>query len=405
MTPTLMPLAALLAAAVAAGVGYAGAEMIHVPSHLQGFRGDGSGRYPEAHPPVEWSDTKNILWSTKIGPNKFSSPIVVDGRIFLVTEPALLVCVDAADGRILWQRSNGFADLGGNIQGKPPRGDTGNTTPTPVTDGTFVYSLFGTGIVACYDLKGERRWIRYYGPAPAPEYGRAASPALVGGRLLLTLSSLIALDPASGEQVWNNKNVPEQYGSPIAVTIADVDVAVMPSGQIVRVSDGTILAGDLGGLRFASPVVQDGVVYLIQAGSSAQQVLAASTNQWQAKQSWEQELEGTFYASAVCDKGLIYAVSNEGIFYILDSKDGKILASQELKLRTAGGNMYPSLALAGDHLFVLNDQGDAAVLKPGREYRELRRNHLTSGHGSAPTFDGRCIYVRGGEFLYCIAER
>src|SRR5262249_34971437 len=154
----------------------------------------------------------------------------------------------------------------GKVEGKPPRGDAGNTTPTPVSDGRFVYAVFGTGIVACYDLKGERRWIRYGGPYPAPEYGRAASPLLAAGKLLVTRSCLIALDAATGEQAWKNKEVPEQYGTPVPALMGGADVVVMPSGQVVRVSDGAILASELGGLQYASPVVQDAAIYVIQAG-------------------------------------------------------------------------------------------------------------------------------------------
>jgi outer membrane protein assembly factor BamB len=381
------------------------------PGRAWGFRGDGTGRFPDASPPLEWGVGKNIVWTTKIGPNKYSSPIVIDRRIFLVAEPALLLCVDAADGRILWQRSNGYADLPEKVDGKPPRGDAGNTTPTPVSDGQYVYAVFGTGIVACYDLKGERRWIRYGGPCPAPEYGRSSSPALVGGKLLVTLSCLMALDARTGEQAWKNREVPEQYGTPIPAQIGGVDVAVLPSGHVVRVSDGTILASELGGLQYASPVVQDGAVYLIQAGASAQQLSASAGGTWQAKQLWEQELDGTYYASALFDKGLIYAVSNAGDFYILDSRDGKIVAHRELDLPrgagrpgASGANLYPSLVMAGNCLMLFNDQGDTLVLEPGREYRELRRNHLGAGHGSAPAFDGRYIYMRGDQNLYCIGE-
>ncbi len=378
----------------------------------RGFRGDGSGRFPEATPPLEWGPGRNILWTTKIGPNKYSSPVVAGRRIFLVADPDLLFCVDAADGTILWQRSNGFADLPDKVEGKLPRGDTGNTTPTPVSDGRFVYAVFGTGIVACYDLKGERQWIQHHNLNPATEYGRAASPVLVDGKLLVTLSYLIALDAGTGRPVWKNKAVMEQYGTPIPARIWGVDVAVMASGQVVRVSDGALLATDLGGLRYASPIVQDGTVYLIQAGSSAQRFSAVATNQWQATKVWEQELEGNFYASAVWDQGLIYVISNEGMFSILDSKDGKILASRELDIPSANsrpgiadGNLYPSLALAGNHLFVLNDQGDTLVLEPCRQYKELRRNRLPAGHGSAPAFDGTRIYLRGGQSLYCIGEK
>src|SRR6266478_5784826 len=76
-----------------------------------GWRNDGSGRFPLATPPLEWSATKNILWKTKIGPGKYSSPIVVNHKIFLIADPASLICVNDDDGTILWQKSNGFADL------------------------------------------------------------------------------------------------------------------------------------------------------------------------------------------------------------------------------------------------------------------------------------------------------
>jgi len=379
------------------------------PGQSVGWRGDGSGRFPLTTPPLEWSDTKNVLWKTRIGPNKYSSPIVVDRRIFAIAEPALLFCVNADDGSILWRRSNDFADLPDRIEEIPPPTAAGSTTPTPVSDGQFVYAAFGTGIVACYNMAGERQWIQYLNRKPATEYGRATSPVLAGGKLLITLSHLLALDPKTGRQVWENEDVPEMYGSPVAAKIGGVEVLVMPSGQVVRISDGTILAAGPGGLKFASPIIQDGTVYLIQTGSSAQQLSAASPDKWEAKQLWEQELEGTFYASAVCDNGLIYAVANECIFSILDATDGKILATQSFDFPNVNPdaeiNMYPSLTLAGNFLFVFNDQGDALVLEPGRQYKELKRNHLGEGHGSAPAFDGRHIYIRSGESLYCVGEK
>jgi hypothetical protein len=38
-------------------------------------------------------------------------------------------------------------------------------------------------------------------------------------------------------------------------------------------------------------------------------------------------------------------------------------------------------------------------------FKEVRRNHLDAGHGGAPAFAGKCIYIRGGENLYCIGEK
>lgn len=376
-----------------------------------GWRNDGSGHYPGATPPLEWSADRNIVWTTKIGPNKYSSPIVVDGKIFLVADLALLLCVNAADGAVLWKQSSDFADL--PVPAEPGNwklGDAGNTTPTPVSDGRCIYAVFGSGIVACYDLDGRRQWIQAFRLKPNAEYGRAASPVLAGGKLLVSLSCLIALDPKTGQELWRNKDVPELYGTPVAATLSGVEIVVTPSGHVVRVADGRVLAEGLGGLNFASPIVQEGTVYLMQAGAIAQR-LSASGDRWEAKPLWEQELEGTFYASALWDKGLIYAVSQLNILFILDAKDGKILVSKELAPEGAGApgalppNLYPSLALAGDRLYVLNDLGEALVLEPGRVYKELKRCRLGEGHGAAPVFDGKRIYLRSGQNLVCIAEK
>ncbi len=384
----------------------------HASDSSVGWRGDGSGRYPLATPPLEWSDTKNIRWKTKIGPNKYSSPVVVGGKIFLVADPAWLFCVNDDDGKILWQKANDFADLPHAVAERPLLADAGNTTPTPISDGEFVYVVFGTGIVACYDLNGARQWIRHINLKTATEYGRATSPVLAGGKLLVTLSYLLALSPKTGKEVWKNPAVPESYGTPVVAKIGGVEVLAMPSGQVVRVADGKLLATDLGGLKFASPLVQDETLYLIQTGSSALRFSAATPDKWTAKQLWDQELEGTFYASAVYDRGLIYAAANEYKFHILDAQNGKLVASRDLEFpvpagrpAAGGANLYASLALAGNHLFLCTDLGDTVVFEPGRQLKELRRNRLGEGHGGAPAFDGKFIYLRSGQYLYCIGEQ
>jgi len=394
-------------------MGMVAALIVLLAPQTTGWRNDGSGRYPVAAPPMEWSETKNIVWSTEIGPNRYSSPVVADGRVFLVADPAWLFCVDAANGTVLWKKSNDFADLPDKVDAKRPAGDAGNTTPTPVTDGRHVYVVFGTGIVASYDVEGKRRWIRHFDLKPATEYGRAASPVLAGGKLLITLSHLIALDAETGKEVWRNKAVPECYGTPIVATVAGEEVAAMASGQIVRVRDGALLATDLGGLKFASPIVVDQTLYLIQTGSSAKRLAPESRDRWEARQLWEQEIEGgAFYASPLWDKGLIYAVANENIFTIVDAKDGKIVATRELESREPSGapaaappNIYPSLVLAGKYLYLFTDSGEALVLEPGRAYKELKRNYLGKGHGGTPAFDGTRMYLRSGQKLYCIGEK
>ena len=68
-------------------------------------------------------------------------------------------------------------------------------------------------------------------------------------------------------------------------------------------------------------------------------------------------------------------------------------------------NLYPSLTLVGKHLLLSNDVGETLVLAPGRQYREVGRNSLTSGCGASPVPDGPFLFLRGGGNLFCIGSR
>ncbi|MCY3020822.1 MAG: PQQ-binding-like beta-propeller repeat protein [Planctomycetota bacterium] len=384
-----------------------------VPAAPCGFRGDGSGRYPDATPPIEWDGEtkKNILWSVKVGPNPFSSPAVAGGKVFVISKPAQLVCVDAEAGKVLWEKSNTFADLPTPTQEKPARGSAGNVASTPVTDGHYVYVVFGCGIVACYDLQGQRRWIQFFDQPPLSEYGRSASPVLAAGKLLVCLNHLLALDPNTGNVLWHSRKVPEVHGTPLVTKAGGVDVVLSPAGYVARLSDGALLAEMLD-MKYTSPIVSGPVVYLASNASAAFELPAQAADKLALKQLWKAEFEGLFYSSAVYDNGLIYVASNEGKFHILDPKSGKSLMTRDLEMPTQGSppgsphaNVYPSIALAGKYLFLSNDAGDTLVLEPGTEGKVLKHNELPDGSGGTPVFVGKRMYIRGGQNLYCIGEK
>ncbi|HEY3325221.1 MAG TPA: PQQ-binding-like beta-propeller repeat protein [Planctomycetota bacterium] len=379
---------------------------------IVGWRADGAGKYPDATPPLEWDGEtkKNIQWCTKVGPNKFSSPIVVAGKVILTAEPAQLICVDAASGKILWNQADTFADLATPMEAKPAKGSPGNTTPTPVCDGKFIYMSYGCGLVACHDMDGKRQWITFVPHEYVPQYGRAASPVLVGDKLLVTIGCLTALDAKTGKPVWQNSKLVEGYGTPAPVKVGGVDMVLAPSGQLVRVSDGAILA-ESKELKYTTPIIEKSTAYMVDTTIFALTLPEQAGDKLELKQLWINDLEGMFYGSGIHDNGLLYAINNEGKFYVIDAKDGKILVEKDLDIPSASGRVqpaaeiYPSLVLAGKYLFLSNTIGNTLVIQPGREYKELKHNHLEEGSGATPAFAGSRIYVRGGANLYCIGEK
>ncbi|HPD15697.1 MAG TPA: PQQ-binding-like beta-propeller repeat protein [Planctomycetota bacterium] len=373
-----------------------------------GWRGDGRGQYPSAHPVTRWTDRENVLWKAEVGRAQ-SSPVVVAQRVLVTAEPDLLVCLDAGTGRELWRRAHKLADISAEAAAKGARHSSqyGDATPTPVSDGKWVWVFFNTGIVACHDLEGKTRWANWYDLRQTTTYGRTASPVLVGGRLLVHFGPLVCLDAATGKMLWKNDNARATYGTPAVARLGDVDVLVTPKGQIVRVADGRILAADLGNCMYTSPVVQDRIVYFTDGSMTAVQLPEKAAEQVECKELWAGDLTGEFFASPLIHNGRLYTADKSGKFHVIDASSGKVILSRELEFSRASGgegaSIYPSPCLAGKSLFISNDAGQTIVLEPGDQATAVGAGSLSEGSGATPTFSGQRMFIRGGRFLYCLA--
>ncbi|MGD9497417.1 MAG: PQQ-binding-like beta-propeller repeat protein [Armatimonadota bacterium] len=76
-----------------------------------GWRTDGTGEYPDARPVTTWSGEENVIWATPMPDRSNSLPVIVGDRIFVSSDPQLLLCVSKATGEIIWQASNSVADI------------------------------------------------------------------------------------------------------------------------------------------------------------------------------------------------------------------------------------------------------------------------------------------------------
>jgi outer membrane protein assembly factor BamB len=372
---------------------------------VTGWRGDGAGYYPQAKLPTHWGAKSNILWQTQVGTGQ-SMPIIVGEKIILTAEPDKLVCVNRGTGRVLWQSENGYASLPAGLKAPdklpPTTAGCGYATPTPVSDGKFIYVSYATGIVVCHDLDGQRKWLRFLDEPQISRFGRAASPVLAGGKLVVSLGGLTALDPQTGQTLWQTFEAKPSFGTPFVTKLEDATVVVTSNGDCVRCADGKILATNLAHCEYVSPIVQNGIAYFAGAPSIAVKL--------PGQKLWENEdPEGEFFATPILHEGLLYFVNNAGNLSVLDAATGKTVwqkalevASQSGDPNAPAGNLYPSVTLAGHVLLLGNDVGETLVLAPGRAYQELAHNRLDSGSGASSVLSGSRLFLRGGKKLYCI---
>lgn len=362
-----------------------------------GWRTDGDGRYPDARPPSAWSPTENVVWKTPMESWSNASPVLIDDRslVVVLNEPDTVLALDAETGEVRWQ------DSLGDLVREEVKAHKANgwTTATPTSDGRHLFTVLGTGLVVAHDLDGRRLWHRDL-QTPEHRWGHSASPLLVGGRLVVHVIDLIGLDPKTGDEVWRIESAPK-WGSPIAVTVADTEIVLTPSGDAVRAKDGHRLASGIGNLEYAAPVVHDGIVYFIEKKATA--VRLPETPDGVYETLWTRRVDGSrHYASVVIHEGLIYAISREQKFSIVDTATGEVLDTRTLDLDDGSGSnsAYPSLTLAGDHIYVGAQNGTVVVLAPGRSYDEVSR-HQVEGFRSTPVFDGSRMILRAFDHVYC----
>ena len=162
--------------------------------------------------PAEFSDAKNLAWKVSV-PFSKSSPIVVEGRVFLTAaerQVLVTVALDANTGLTLWRRE---------IQ--RPRAQqifrlNDSASPTPAADHTGVYVFFPDLGLVSYGFDGKERWRAPLGPF-RNFYGQAASPIVADDLVILNCdqqsgSFLVAVDKNTGIERWRTARPDIQFG-------------------------------------------------------------------------------------------------------------------------------------------------------------------------------------------------
>ena len=375
-----------------------------------GWRGDGTGRFAGATPPLHWSATRNVKWSVRVGAG-YASPVLTEKLVLVAAEPNWLLAVERATGKIAWKKRTDPTDLtdeksrAAAAKYSAPKDGAGLAAATPVTDGRTVFMVFANGIVRALDLAGNAKWSTHIDAEPNTGYGRSASPVLAGGRLLVHITHLHAFDPASGRLLWANTNAASLYGTPVVARRGDELVVATPAGDIVRVADGRTLAAGLAQLPNASPLALDDTVIFAGTETTAVQLVANA----KPKELWTASLAGEVFASPVVHDGVLFTVNSAGQLFLFNARgtgeqnplfEPRFLFGEN----SAAPLVYASLALAGKHLFVTSTRGETVVLEATREAREVARNTLGRGTGASPVFSGGEIFLRDGENLFCVRE-
>lgn len=407
-----------------------------------------------ATPPTEWSDTKNVKWKIEIPGRGSGSPVISEGKVFVVTAvrsdgkvekvqpnqqrqgggrqrgrqrgggrstgplPQLqfnLLCFDRNNGDLLWDKTA--------TEATPHEGahSTNNfASASPCTDGKHVYAHFGSRGLYCYTMDGELVWKRddLGKMSTRAGFGEGSSPTLVADKIVVPWdhegpSFLYAFDKLTGETVWKTpRDEPTSWATPLAVE-HDGKLQIVMNGQNkARAYDSETgqeiwSCGGQTQRPCASAVAGDGLVYIGSGhrGSflGAFRLDGSGDVGGSEKVVWTVNRDTPDIASPILSKGRLYFHKGKtGILSCLDAKTGQPYFSAS---RIPGlKSIYASPVAAGGYIYLTGRSGTTVVIKDADKLEIVATNSVGETVDATPAPVDNELFIRGEQHLFCIAN-
>jgi outer membrane protein assembly factor BamB len=404
---------------------------------FRGPTGDGhvarSARQKPAGLPLHWSETNNVKWKTEIPHRGWSTPVVMDGRVWLTTatddgHDFFAIQLDAATGKITHTEKLFHSDS------PEPLGNGASmncyATPSPAIEPGRVYVHFGSFGTACLDAAtGQVIWKR--NDLPCRHYrGPSSSVILFENLVILTMDGAdlqyhVALDKRTGTNVWktnrsvawNDENVPGQmardgdqrkaHSTPLIVTVAGKPL-MLSGGAKAAYGYDPRTGRELWKVQYSDFSVAPRPLYDRNRGLAYFVTGLTKKELWAVKAdgqgdvtdtgvAWKLKTHVGKYASPLLVDGLIYTAAEESFISCLDAATGETIWTERV-----GGKYAASPLYADGRLYFFDQQGTTTVLKPGRTLEVLATNTLASGFMASPAASGQAFFLRTRTHLYRI---
>jgi outer membrane protein assembly factor BamB len=397
------------------------------------FRGpSGQGTSHAKGLPLKWGESENVAWKTPIHGRAWSSPVVLDGQIWLTTatedgKELSAICVDAITGRIVH-------DLKLFHVAEPQFAHKFNSygSPTPVLEPGRAYVTFGSPGTACLDAKtGRKIWERTDFVCNHFR-GAGSSPVIFGDLLMMNFDGSdyqydVALDKNTGRSVWKTdrsidfKDIgsdgkPEADGdwrkafSTPRVILHDGRPVLVSLGskalygydpqtgkELWRVENRACHSGSVTplyghGLVFACMGLAKGELWAIKPDGAGH--VSDTHVAWKVKRGVPNK------PSPVLVGDSIYMMDDTGVMSCLDAKSG-----EEVWRQRTGGNYSASPVYADGRIYFVSEEGKCTVVAASRQFKLLAENQLDDGFMSSPAVVDGALILRTRTHLYRVAGK
>jgi outer membrane protein assembly factor BamB len=331
------------------------------------FRGTGRTGVYSGSIRTDWGDRLEPLWRQPVG-GGYASFSVASGRAFTIEQrhgDEVVAAYDVRTGREIWTHSwpAFFQEV---LGGDGPRA-------TPTWSGGYLYALGAEGELRKLSAeRGELIWrtnVLEDAGASNITWGMAASPLVADG-MVVTLpggrgASVVAYDAETGDVRFRALDDKAAYAAPMLATLGGRrQLLVLAASRVMGLD---LEAGELlwsfpwetsNDINVAQPVVVDERHVFVSAGyghGAALVELTSNGDGFDARAVWQNVNMKNKFASSVLHQGHLYGL-DEAILACIDAKTGE--------RKWKGGRYgYGQILLASDHIVVLTEGGDLALVR------------------------------------------
>ena len=415
------------------------------------------------NPPIEWDAEKNIKWKVKVPGKGHATPVIWEDKVFILTAVAsgtpaegdslaapppppreesgrggnarpgrgprrgggrgsqpmqehafTTVCLDRKTGEVLWQKASRT-----EVPHEGHQSSNSFSSGSAITDGEHVMAFFGSRGLYCYDMEGDPVWEKDLGKMRTRNgFGEGSTPALHGNVLVVLWdtednSLVYAFDKRTGKELWRqSRDERTTWSTPYVLTHGGKTQVVINATTAVRSYELTTgkLLWECGGQTdnaIPSIVADQNTVYAMSGyrGNAALAIELGKSGDLTNSDSIRWKLDrGTPYVPSplLYDGYLVFCQGNGAIVTCVDAASGEVYYSQE-RLSDVSG-MYGSPVGVQNRIYLSGRDGTTVVLEKGKELKVLATNKLDDPIDASPAIVGNELFLRGHNFLYCIAE-
>ncbi|MGO9112293.1 MAG: PQQ-binding-like beta-propeller repeat protein [Thermoguttaceae bacterium] len=359
--------------------------------------------------PETWPKALTQKWKTTVGVGD-ATPALVGDKLYVFTrqgDDEVLLCLNAADGKELWQNKYAAKAVSG-----PSAGQHSGPRSTPVVADGKVVTLGATGVVSCVDADSNKLvWRKNEFPGKWPTFYTSMSPLVVDGMAILQLGggsdgTFVAYDLASGEQKWKWAGDGATYASPELMTVDGTKLIVGQTDKrmvALGAADGKLLwqvpfapKGRMG-YNAVTPIV-DGqtLIYSGQDRGIKAMKFEKKGDGVEATQVWSNPDLGSKFSTPVLKDGLIFGLSDKGKFFCIDAKTGKTAWTD-----TASHGQYGAIVDAGSTILALTEKPELSVFQAtDKAYTEAAQIKVSDTKTYAyPILSGKRVFVKDKDSL------